>query len=489
MQRGALAALLAVAMVAIADGGAGARLRGASAPSPSASAIDFAPCGRGFRCGTLTVPRVETDPSGATFDLAVIRRPASAPKRRIGVLVVNPGGPGAPAVDFLRSFADVLPRSVRERFDLVAYDPRGAGASAPIDCVDGLDDLFDLSFSPTDDEGRRQLLGEFGAIATACARRNPGVLGAISTRTAARDLDRLRVALGERRISYLGYSYGSYLGAVYAHEFPTRLRAIVLDGPIDPSADVTELTVAQSRGFEQGLDAFLASCSDDDACAFHAGGRAAHAYDELRAQIAAAPLAVGERELNDTRFDAAVLDGLYLGQGGWRTLASALAAAQKGNGRAMLELADSFTGREPDGGDSNLLESFWAIGCLDGPPLAGPDAMRALEAESVRVAPRVGSFVAWNGAACAVWPIATLPVDTDLRALGAPRALVVAARNDPATPFRWAQPLVRALGRGVVLSAPGYQHTSYLTAGSRCVDDAVTGYLLTRALPARGTRC
>ena len=453
-------------------------------------AIDWHRCGDGFQCGSLPVPVDYARPASPTIDLAVIRQPARRSRSRLGAIVVNPGGPGAPAVAYLRSLADVLPNDLRDRFDLVAFDPRGVGASSPIRCGDGVDPLFDQAFSPERPEERAALLDAFRRVATACMQHDAGILAHVSTREGAHDLDRLRAALGEPRLTFLGLSYGTYLGTLYASAYPRRVRAMVLDGVIDPALDAEATALAQARGFEHALDDFLADCAAHPGCPYHHGGHPAGAYDRLRARVARLPIPAPEtngRTLNQTRFDAAVLHELYLGRAGWSTLARALAAAERGDASGLLDMADTFVGRQSDGTDDHSLEAFWAVRCLDG-PAADVATMARIEARAVHVAPRIGAFVVNMSLACSVWPVAALPSTRALRASGAPAILVVGTTDDPATPLSQARSLARELDRGVLLVARGEQHTAFVE-GNACVDRVVTHYLVDREPPKDGTRC
>ena len=278
----------------------------------AASAIAWHGCSGGFRCGKLTVPVDDAAPAGSTIDLAVIRAPARDPGTKIGTLVFNPGGPGAPAVAFLRSIADTLPDPIRDRFDLVAFDPRGVGRSRTIDCQDSLDPVFDQSFPPETAAARAGLVDAVRSLAAACEARSGALLPHVSTVDTVRDLERLRVALGEEKLSFVGYSYGTYLGTIYASAHPDRVRAFVLDGPIDPTLTAREVALAQARGFEHALDDFLADCAAHPGCAFHHDGDAAGAYDALRARAARRTdrrrSVSRAATLNETRFDAAVLE-------------------------------------------------------------------------------------------------------------------------------------------------------------------------------------
>jgi pimeloyl-ACP methyl ester carboxylesterase len=493
VRRARAGVLVAVVVAAVLTPVAVAR---ASTPAPARAAtppptLKWKDCGGGFQCSTLTVPLDRTtSASSATVGLAVIRSRARDRDHRIGSLVFNPGGPGVPAVDFLRSVASTLPDDVRDRFDLVAFDPRGVGESEPIRCLDSLDPVFDQSFQPATDAQRRALVDEMTALGEQCQSRNGDLLAHVSTLDAARDMDRLRVALGESKLSFVGYSYGTYLGALYAQLHPDRVRTFVLDGPVDPSMSASAVTLGQARGFERALDDFLADCSAHTDCAFHNRGHAGAAYDALRAQSARAPLATDRgdgRTLNETRFDAAVLQQLYFGRSGWSGLAAALSAAERGDASTLLDAADTYVGRGDDGSDDHALESFWAVTCLDGPVVPAADAT-ALERQAIEVAPRLGAFVVNNSLPCSLWPVPASPPVGRLTATGAPPILVIGTTKDPATPLPQARSLASSLARGRLLVARGEQHTSF-NNGNSCVDGLVTRYLVDRKVPPAGTRC
>jgi len=465
--------------------------RAANIAHGATASIGWHSCDSGFQCGILTVPRDRAAAAGDTLDLAVTRAQARHPRSRIGSLVFNPGGPGAPGVAFLQSIAGSLPDEIRDRFDLVAFDPRGVGRSSPVECEDTLDSLFDQSFEPTTPQARAALEQATTTLVNGCVARSGSLLAHVSTADTVRDLEQLRGALGDDKLSFVGYSYGTFLGASYANTYPERVRAIVLDGPVDATMTAADVTLGQARGFERALDDFLADCSDHPGCAFHHGGHAADAYDALRARAARAPLAAsdaGGRALNVTRFDAAVLQQLYLGRAAWRSLAIALTDADHGDAAALLRVADSFVGRDAEGRDDHALEAFWAVSCLDGPVVTGFDAARGLEVRAIAIAPRLGAFIANNSLPCSVWPVPPVTAPGPLAAAGAPPILVIGTTKDPATPLAEARTLAAALDRGRLLVAAGEQHTSFLT-GNPCVDRAVTRYLVARRVPPVGTRC
>jgi pimeloyl-ACP methyl ester carboxylesterase len=458
----------------------------AAAPTP---VLAWRACGS-LQCATLTVPLEYDGSAPGTVDLALARRPASVPSKRVGSLVVNPGGPGVSAIDFLRSEAGSFPGALRDRFDLVAFDPRGVGHSDPVVCTDTLDPLFDEAFSPRTDAERTDLVDAAGAVAQGCEARSGDLLAHVSTQNTARDLDRVRAALGQRRITFLGSSYGSYLGAIYATLFPDRVRAMVLDGAIDPDESAADAVVGQAKGFEAELDAFLADCDHRRACTFRGDGGAAAEYDALRARSARSPLRTtgfGGRTLNQTRFDAAVLQFLYLGRDAWPDLETALTQADRGDAAALLKQADEYVGRHVDGTTDHALEAFWAVSCLDGPP---PGALGAagLERLAALSAPRLGAFIANNSVICSLWPVSAVAPPPVISATSAPTVLIIGATHDPATPLAAGRKMRATLENARLLVVDADRHTSF-GSGNECVDSAVIAYLVDSELPPRSERC
>lgn len=443
------------------------------------------------QCATLPVPLDDTVVGGPTIDLALVRIPARDQERRIGSLLVNPGGPGAPATDFLVDFAPALPGELQERFDLVAFDPRGVGESAGVDCTDNLDPLYALDWTPDDAAGRQALEAGVRAIVDACVQADGAILPYLGTDRVARDMDRIRAALGDEKLTYLGFSYGTYLGAQYAAQFPDRVRALALDGAVDPALSAEKVQVQQAVAFERSLKLFLRDCARNADCAFHHDGKPGAAYDRLRKALDAAPIGAPgmgpERTLNTTLFDIAVTEFLYSGEESWPYLADALAAAEAGDGTDLVIGADAYTGRTGNGAYDDLQEAFWAVGCVDGPDVGGVAGLREIEDAAARVAPRLGRSVVNNSLACAFWPVASQP-PAALRAPTSAPLLVLGTRSDPATPLSWAKGLTKELGSAVLITVGGARHTAF-ASGNECVDDLTIRYLVDEAVPPTGTRC
>ncbi len=446
---------------------------------------------RGGECGRLTVPLDDTVVGGPTISLSLSRVKARKPNKRVGALVINPGGPGAPGAAFALNFASSLPAVIRDRFDIIGFDPRGVGDSAGVDCVDDFDALYALNWAPSTDAQRTELENGFRGLAEACGKSDGQNLPYLSTRRTARDLDLIRAALGEKRLTYLGYSYGTYLGAQYADQFPQRVRALVLDGGVDPGLESDEVGIQQAAAFENSLNLFLQDCSKNSDCLFYQNGQSAVAYDALRSRIEAVPLAVklnGERrKLNGTLFDIAISQILYEGEQGWGTLAGALAAANDGDGEELLYYSDFYTGRLGKGKYDNLSESFFAVGCADGPTTSGVEDVRKMEAAAAIAAPRLGRSIVNNALVCAYWPAPAEP-QVKLSAPTADKILVIGTHDDPATPLAWAKSLTDELGNAVLMTVAGSRHTAY-ASGNACVNRVVDRYLIYAKAPKPGINC
>ncbi|MGH8893903.1 MAG: alpha/beta hydrolase [Actinomycetes bacterium] len=482
-------------------GGAGERPSEASRADRSSTRVDplarfydqslrWRDCRDGFECSRLEVPVDYGTPAGRTISVAVVRLPASGEAK--GALVLNPGGPGGSGVDYARAAEAVVSRAVRDRYDIVGFDPRGVARSAPLSCLtdEQLDAFLAIDGSP-DDPGEEQALDrEWRKLGQGCAARRPLLTAHVGTRDVARDLDVLRAALGERRLKYLGKSYGTYIGTTYAELFPRRVGRFVLDGQLDPAASGAEIAFGQAAGFHRAFRAFLADCVERSSCPLSGGVDAAQAQvSQLLDAVDADPLR-GERGRPVTQALAVlgVAAALY-DEGSWPLLREAIAEARRGDGSTFLGLADHYSDRGPDGTyTTNAVEALYAVNCLDRPEAATLDEFRAAAERAEAASPLFGAFIAWGGLPCASWPAPPQGTPHPVAAEGARPILVVGTTRDPATPYEWARSVARRLENGRLLTLVGDGHTAY-RQGSSCIDRAVDRYLLDGKLPARGTRC
>ena len=449
---------------------------------------DFGDTGR-VQTGSLTVPIDHDDPSKGTFDLYVARHLAD-PSKRIGSLLVNPGGPGFGGSDFAVYADQVYSETLLDHFDIIGWDPRGTGLSEPhLDCVDDLERFYaGTDITPDDQAERDQLIDLAKEFEAGCEERSGDILPYVTTNASARDMDAIRQALGEDTISYFGFSYGSELGATWATLFPDTVRAAVLDGAVDPTLSLSESGLSQAAGFEGTLDTFLAQCSDDDGCAFHSDGDAEGAFDQLMQSIDDRPIPTvdGRPELTRNMAITGVAMAMY-DESYWPELAQALTDARDGDGSGLLSLYDAYLQRADDGTYDNSLEAFQVISCMDSeerPTVAEEDAGAA---DARAVAPRlspatVGSYF------CTFFPATTDPRVT-ITGKGAGPILVVGTTGDPATPLDGTRKMALALEGGRLLIVTAEQHTGYDV--NQCSRDAVDQYLLdpVNNLPADGTTC
>lgn len=466
----------------------------AATPAPSSSApLAWEPCtdAPDWECAMLNVPLDYARPAGETLDLAVTRLPAADPARRIGVLMVNCGGPGCPAVGFLHQVGSLMfSEAIRDRFDLVGFDARGVGASGQLDCHPDHAAWYALDPSPDDQAERVAWLAAGRDVAAACAAHGGAVLPTMGTENVTSDMERLRAALGEETISFLGMSYGTSLGARYADRYPQRVRAFALDSALPSFADPITFVPEWVDGIERAFNAFLADCAATVTCAFFSGGNSGAAFDQLMIDLDRTPLdveietgvqRVGQHEVLDA------VDATLSKPGQWPILADALAAAARGDGQPVLALADQHNERNPDGsyGPGNTV--FLAVGCLDFPIARDPDAYLALAEKAAQIAPRTGAYYATWVLPCAFWPAPATPAAHAPVAAGAPPILIVGALLDTQDAYQWSVELAANLESGVLLRNDGTGHPSYLN--SACVEAAIEAYLLELILPSPDLIC
>jgi pimeloyl-ACP methyl ester carboxylesterase len=435
----------------------------------------------------LQVPLDYTDPAGRRLHIAVIRKQASGHSE--GSLIVNPGGPGASGVEFVAQASSVF-SPLTSQFDLVSFDPRGVGASDPIRCLSGpqLDAYISLNPAPKTAAERRQSISASRRFADACYQKNGDYLEHVGTKDQARDMDILRAALGDQKLTYYGASYGTFLGAKYAELFPTHIRAMVLDGALNPAESGTAGNLVQAKGFETDLQDFLAFCVRSGHCPLGSSASAANdGLQRLIARVTAHPIEAGNRRLGPGELFEGLAAGLY-STNDWSALQSVLGAAQSGNGYGMLTFSDSLTQRNSDGSYSNLVESNIAINCIDRPWPRKAAAYVRHAKQFEKSAPYFGAAIEYGSMPCAFWRVPPVEDTHPVSAKGAPPILVIGTTRDPATPFVWAKSLARQLSSGVLLTHDGDGHTAYIDRDS-CVDAAVASYVLRLKPPKPGTVC
>jgi pimeloyl-ACP methyl ester carboxylesterase len=459
-----------------------------------AQKLRWRPCDHGFRCARLLVPVDYRRPGWRRFSLPVIRLPATSPRTRIGSLVVNPGGPGGSGVQYALQARSQVSAAVRARFDVVGFDPRGVGGSIPaVSCL--TDAQLDRYFATSDTPGKTAqvapVVSESKLFARGCQEHSRALLPYVGTANAARDMDVLRAALGDAKLTYLGKSYGTYLGTWYAQLFPQHVRALVLDGAVDPEESGFSMNRAQALGFQVALRSFVADCLRQSACSFPRGESVTAAIGRVQAMLDQAARKPLRSQIAGQPGDSALLlngiAGALYSTSFWPYLREGLTAAFEGNGTVLVALGDLLVERDSSGHYSNLVEAETAVDCVDRPwPRALPAWQTAAE-QAARAAPQFGAAIMWGSLACAYWPVRAAP-PTRLQGNGAPPILVVGTTRDPATPFRWARALAGDLKSGVLLGWNGDGHTAYMRGGS-CVDSAVDKYLISLVVPRNGTVC
>ncbi|WUH28337.1 alpha/beta hydrolase [Streptomyces sp. NBC_00445] len=453
----------------------------------------------GFECATVKAPLDYDRPDAGDIRLAVARKKATGPGKRLGSLLVNPGGPGGSAVGYLQAYAGVgYPAQVRARYDMVAVDPRGVARSEPVECLDGreMDAYTRTDTTPDDERETTQLVDAYKKFAEGCGSDSPELLRHVSTAEAARDMDIVRAALGDRRLNFVGASYGTFLGATYAGLFPDRAGRMVLDGAMDPSLPARRLNLDQTAGFETAFQSFAKDCVQQPDCPLGGKGTApAKVGANLKAfftKLDAQPIPTGDaggRTLTESLATTGVIAAMY-DEGAWAQLREALTSAMKEkDGAGLLVLSDSYYERDADGRYTNLMFANAAVNCLDLPAAFDtPEEVQRNLPTFEKASPVFGEGLAWATLPCAYWPVAPTGVPRRIEAKGAAPIVVVGTTRDPATPYRWARALAGQLSSARLLTYEGDGHTAY-GRGSDCIDSTINAYLLRGTPPTKGKRC
>jgi pimeloyl-ACP methyl ester carboxylesterase len=456
--------------------------------------LTWANCGDGLQCSTAKAPLDWADPSVGSVDLAVVRH-VTTDGSRVGSLLVNPGGPGGSGYDFVKDSLDyAVDARLQKSFDIVGFDPRGVGRSTAVKCYDPAEMdqyLFGLTATP---RGTDAWISEQESVATAfgeaCAKGTGALLGQVDTVSAAHDLDLLRAVLGDTQLHYLGYSYGTYLGATYAGLYPDKVGRLVLDGALDPAASYFDVSMTQAQGFENALRAYLKDCLAGTDCPFDGTVDSAMAtIGAILKSVDVSPItATDGRQLGAETLVTAIIFPLYQ-RDAWSALSDMFVSVMHGDADQAFSFADAYYGRTADGTYSdNSTEAFTAINCLDYSFDDDPAAMRAQAAEIAAAAPVIGPYFGFGDIDCANWPYQTTVERAEIHAPGAAPILVVGTTNDPATPYAWAVSLAKQLDSGHLVTYTGEGHTAY-NKSNACVNDTVDEYLIKGTVPADDPKC
>jgi pimeloyl-ACP methyl ester carboxylesterase len=458
--------------------------------------LSWGPCEEGtaevFECATLAVPLDYATTGGPTIDVAVIRLPAR-PDIREGAILLNPGGPGGSGFDFAAAAAEAIDfeMGLNGRFDIIGFDPRGVDRSGGIDCLDEatLDEVLYADDTPDDAGEAAAAVAQQVMVGAKCQEVYGDTLRHYSTENTARDMDMIRAAVGDEQLSYIGISYGTYLGGVYATLFPERVRAMVLDSAYEPTGDSEyDQWVTQPVGFDQAFTNWAAWCEEGTECAFTDVDVAAR-WDTLLAALEANPIkSDGGRPVNHVVMDTATKSAMYSDLA-WPSLGAALAAAEAGDGTALLAMADDYNGRSSDGTYDSIFQANPVIRCASGIDQVTPADPAALLAELQEAAPRFSRSYDVTDFRDTCRDAIAEDITAIVSSYAGPAPIVVVGGlNDPATPFRWAEELAAQMGPNVALVRyTGEGHGQIL--GSSCVTDAEALVIRDLQLPAPDTTC
>jgi pimeloyl-ACP methyl ester carboxylesterase len=449
-------------------------------------------CYGNYQCSSLLVPIDYADLSVGTFSLALLRYQALDQDRRIGSLVVNPGGPGSSGVDYAYSAEYIVSPEILERFDIVGFDPRGVGESAAIKCLNDAETDASFAADPKpDDEAEFALFISDARDYFAKCSENTEHLTNYSTLNSARDLEILRSALGDEQLNFVGKSYGTYLGTLYAELFPESVGRFVLDGAVDPNSNNREAVLGQAIGFESALNAFISNCLNSSSCALTGDLQSArNQVIDLLTNTAITPLeSKSGREVTEGLVLLGIASALYDSGSGWPVLRDAFKEATLGSGTSFLTLADQYAGRQENGKYlSNENDALQVISCLDQNELETVSTFKKGVAEFAKRAPIFGPYLAYAGLACRYFPNLSSVEQIEVKSLKTKPILIVGTTRDPATPYKWAQSLAKIFEGSILITLDGDGHAGH-GRGSTCVDSAVDRYLLTGAMPKSELFC
>lgn len=460
--------------------------------------LKWSSCQKGaFQCATATAPMDWKNPGDGSIKLALIRHLASG--TRLGSLLVNPGGPGASGYSFVADSLDyAVDAKLKASYDIVGFDPRGVNKSSAVKCYQNPKDMDAFLYGITPGTiGSDAWLAAQNATSKkfgeACLKYTGKLLGFVDTVSAARDLDMLRATLGDKKLNYLGYSYGTLLGSTYAELYPKKTGRMVFDGVVDPATTDFDVTAMQAQGFESALKAYLADCLTGTKCPFPGSGTSGvnAAMAEIRALLTsldASPLrGTDGREVGSATMFNAIILPLY-SRSNWSYLSDLFTDVMKGNADYALQLADSYNDRKANGTyTDNQTEAFIAINCLDYKTDGSTATLQAEAKQLAKLAPVFGPQMAY-GDTCSQWPFTSTRDRVAIAAKGSAPILVVGTTNDPATPYQWAVNVSKELQNGHLVTYKGEGHTAY-NKSNACVNDAVDNFLVDGKVPASDPHC
>lgn len=450
--------------------------------------IKWRTCYDTLKCADVLVPIDYTNIKLGTFRISMLKYEASNKEDRIGSLIVNPGGPGASGVEYAYQAEYILSPQVLALYDIVGFDPRGVGRSAPIRCL--TDDETDANYAsdpkPDNPQEFDAMVKETQDYVEKC-EKNTKNLTAYGTENTARDLDLIRAVLGDKKLNYLGKSYGTYLGTIYAQLFPDTVGRIVLDGAIDPAATPLQQSLIQAVGFDQALDAFIKDCLQLETCPLPKDATEQY-FTDLFDSVAKKPLTTKtKRVATESLVVLGTASALYDNESGWPMLRVALKQAKTGNGYMFLSLADAYTGRQPNGTyPTNEGDSGFVIDCMDWNDARTNEQIEQDAQTFKEQAPVFGPYLAYSGVSCKYFTGIKQPIK--IKQIKTTPIIVIGTLRDPATPYSWAVALHKLITNSRLITLDGDGHTGH-GRGSACVDKSVDAYFITGKIPATDLKC
>ena len=451
-------------------------------------------CYEDFQCSILNVPIDYSDLTVGTFEISVLRYLAADQKNRIGSLIINPGGPGSSGVNYAYNAEYIFSPDITDRYDIVGFDPRGVAESAPITCLSDreIDENYASDTKPDNAAELAETIKETEQYVQKCLDKNEH-LTSYGTANAARDMDVLREALGDAKLNYMGKSYGTFMGALYAQLFPNNIGRVVLDGAVDPTISQYEQVLTQAESFDNALTDFLQECSKNKNCSLpNDVDQARRSIIALLATTAKKPIPLQDsskdkRQVTESLLILGMAAAFYDNEEGWPALRTAFREIKSGYGDEIIKLADQYSGRQKDGTyRSNEFDSGAIIDCLDFSDTRTADDITNDAKKISKLAPVFGPYLGYAGLACKYLP-ASKPVTITSISIDAP-IMIIGTTRDPATPYQWAVALQQITTNSQLVTLVGEGHTGH-NRGSACIDDAVDNYYLKGVLPAKNLRC